>query len=76
MTSPIAEYSNGFPNNLEKWQELMYEFWETEHFKNYRMGFLTQNEAESLFVLDLVEENALITRLTETLNSSFLKMQP
>jgi hypothetical protein len=63
--TPIAIYSDGFPNPLGKWQELMYEYWASEYCQNYHMGLLTENEAQSQFVIEKIEESKINEMLTK-----------
>lgn len=43
----------------------MYEYWASEYCQNYHMGLLTENEAQSQFVIEKIEESKINEMLTK-----------
>lgn len=69
MSCVIQDYSNSKGFDEGGYNNLVSNFLASEHHENYMYGLLTMNEAENLFVLDLIEEDEIVARLKELLKS-------
>jgi len=69
MNCVIQDYSNTKGFDEDGYNNLVSNFLASEHHENYMLGLVTMSEAENGFVLELLEEDEIIARLTELLKS-------
>lgn len=69
MNCVIQDYSNSKGYNEDGYNNLVSNFLACEHYESHTLGLITMNEAENLFVSDLIEEERIIAKLIELLKS-------